>query len=169
MLDSAGKLLERLVLGRLLQHLDDTGQRSENQYGFRNGRSTVDAIERLLQAAHCAAMGAVQHRDICVAVSLDVKNALNTAPWRRIDAALRACQIPPYLNNIVRSYFDGRKLQVGQSLLSRNVTCGVPQGSVLGPALFNVFYVKLLDMEMPSGVQLVAFADDVCVLGIARH
>jgi len=169
MLDSAGKLLERLLLGRLNQHLDETGQRSENQFGFRNGRSTVDAIERVLQAAHGAATGAVQHRDICVAVSLDVKNAFNTAPWRKIDAALRASHTPPYLNNFIRSYLDGRKLQVGQLLLSRNVTCGVPQGSVLGPALWNVFYDKLLDLEMPSGVQLVAFADDVCVLGIARN
>lgn len=95
MLDSAGKLLECLVLGKLNQYLDNTGQRSENQYGFRNGRSTVDAIERVLQATQGAATGAVQHRDLCVAVSLDVKNAFNTAPWRRIDAALRASQIPP--------------------------------------------------------------------------
>jgi len=31
-----------------------------------------------------------------------------------------------------------------------------------------VFYDALLDLEMPQGVQLVAFADDVCVLGIVR-
>jgi len=45
MLDSAGKLLERLLLSRLDQHLDLTGRRSPNQYGFRSGKSTGDAIE----------------------------------------------------------------------------------------------------------------------------
>lgn len=48
MLDTAGKLLDRLVLIRLNQQLDDTGQWYEDQYGFRIGRSTLDAIERVI-------------------------------------------------------------------------------------------------------------------------
>lgn len=168
MLNSTGKLLERLVLGRLNDHLDHTGKRSENQYGFRNGRSTLDAIERVLQTARGAALGAVQHRDICVAVSLDVRNAFNSAPWRNIGAALRSSLAPAYLNALIRSYLEGRNLLVGETLQRRSVTCGVPQGSVLGPCLWNVFYDGLLNTEMPPGVQLVAFADDVTVIGTAR-
>jgi len=168
MLDSSGKLLERLLLSRLEEHLDRTGRRSPNQYGFRRGRSTEDAIGRLLEAAHGAAIGAVQHRDICVAISLDVRNAFNTAPWPLINSALRDKKVPHYLIGMIRSYLQNRSIQVGENLLRRNMTCGVPQGSVLGPALWNIFYDHLLDLEMPPMVQLVAFADDVCVLGIAR-
>jgi len=57
-----------------------TGQRSDNQYGFRHGRSTDDAIDRVICAAHGAELSTVQHRDLCVVVSLDVRNAFNTAP-----------------------------------------------------------------------------------------
>lgn len=168
MLNSTAKLLERLLLIRLNEHLNSTGQRSDNQFGFRHGRSTEDAIERVIAAARGAAVGATQHRDLCVVVSLDVRNAFNTVPWPRIDAALRRKKVPPYLNRTIRSYLEDRTLLVGEALTARSTTCGVPQGSVLGPSLWNAFYDDLLDTDMPPGVQLVAFADDVAVIGTSR-
>lgn len=96
LIDAAGKLLERLFLNRLDDHLSKTGMRAENQYGFRRGRSNKCAIEQLIEVATGDVRGAVQHRDLCVVVSLDVRNAFNTAPWRRIDEVVRKCRVPAY-------------------------------------------------------------------------
>jgi len=48
------------------------------------------------------------------------------------------------------------------------MTCGVPQGSVLGPALWNVAYDSLLETEFSDGVHLIGFANDLAVVGVAR-
>ena len=42
-------------------------------------------------------------------------------------------------------------------------TCGVPQGSILGPLLWNIHYDGVFDVEMPDGVTIVGYADDLAV------
>ncbi|CAB0030277.1 unnamed protein product [Trichogramma brassicae] len=42
-----------------------------------------------------------------------------------------------------------------------SVTAGVPQGSVLGPILWNAMYNKILGLRLPSTVSIVGFADDI--------
>jgi len=168
MLNTAGKLLERLILGRLNAHLDTAiAGRAENQFGFRTGMSTENAIRSILEAAERAARGAVQNRDLCAMVSLDVRNAFNTAPWPKIDLALQKKQVPGYIIKIIRSYLSDRTLLVVKDNVKR-ITCGVPQGSVIGPALWNAFYDGLLNIPMPEKTQLVAYADDVAVVSIAH-
>jgi hypothetical protein len=62
----------------------------------------------VLQTARGAAIRATHHRDICVLVSLDVRNAFNMAPWCKIDGALQNKGVPEYLIRIIRSYLEDR-------------------------------------------------------------
>lgn len=140
----------------------------DNQYGFVPGRSTEDAINQVLEVAENAATGPSHRKNLCALVTLDVRNAFNTAPWVGIDQALRNKDIPLYLLRMLRSYLQGRVLLVGPQKTPRKVKCGVPQGSVLGPALWNVYYDGLLGLQLPPSVKLIAFADDVALVATAR-
>jgi len=79
--------------------------------------------------------------------------------------------VPNYLRRMVGSYFSDRLLhyETDQGPAVHRVTGGVPQGSVLGPLLWNVMYDGLLHLELPAGTTLVAFADDVAVVIVAKH
>lgn len=44
----------------------------------------------------------------------------------------------------------------------------MPQGSVLGPLLWNIMFEGPLKLKMPGGARLVTFADDVAVVIVAK-
>lgn len=55
LLDSTGKLLERLVLNRIVHRVEN--QLSSKQFGFRKEKGTMEAIEEVLKRADFAARG----------------------------------------------------------------------------------------------------------------
>lgn len=45
---------------------------------------------------------------------------------------------------------------------------GLPQGSVLGPDLWNLLYDGLLRIALPQDVEIIAFADDIALVATAQ-
>jgi len=77
---------------------------------------------------------------MCVAVSLDIRNAFNSIGWDHVMQALILWDIPPYLRNLLQSYFNDLVTvatcpAAPEGKLPVAVSCGVPQGSVVGPLL----------------------------------
>ncbi|KAG5315501.1 PO11 protein, partial [Pseudoatta argentina] len=92
LLDDAGKLLERIIIARIVRHLPRDGPNlSRGQYDFREGLSTVDAIRQVRALSKMTAGG-----EVALAVSLDIM------PWSQVVGAMREYHLlPPYLVAIV--------------------------------------------------------------------
>ena len=170
LLDTLGKLLERIILNRLTKHTEGERGLSKMQYGFRKGVSTVDAIRTVLESAEKASKQKRRGDRYCAVVTIDVKNAFNSASWEAIAAALHRMRVPDYLCQILRSYFQNRVLvyETDEGQKSMRVTAGVPQGSILGPTLWNGMYDGVLTLRLPRKVKIVGFADDVSLTAMGE-
>ncbi|CAB0037376.1 unnamed protein product [Trichogramma brassicae] len=174
MLDTAGKILKRLICDRLDAITESPGGLSDHQYDFRKGRSTINAIKNVIATARKAIAGKRWSRGTkkyCAVVTLDVKNAFNSARWNNIHAALRRMHVPENLLKIIRSYLSARLLDydTDDEPETHRVTAGVPQGFVLVLILWNVMYDTVLRLNFRESVKIVSFANDITLMAVAKH
>jgi hypothetical protein len=162
LLDCLGKLFKKVLDNRLRRFLDENDRLHSRQFVFRKGRSTIDALNVLRETV-------TPNRKIGI-LTLDIKNAFNSASWNVILDAMQEKEVPKYLQRIVSSYLENRTLNfdTGGAETKVEVTCGVPQESVIGPTLWNIMYDGLLKTQLPHGVEYLAFADDVALIARAR-
>ena len=166
LLSVLGKMYEALINERLKKCMKERAVLSDNQFGFRQGKSTSDALRKLKRRMRMA----IARRKYCVVVSFDIRNAFNTIKWRGIMEALRRAGVPRYLRTILKEYGTGRELLfegVGGIALTYQVNRGVPQGSVLGPTLWIIAFNKVLETGNPNG-EVVGFADDTLLTVVSK-
>ena len=135
-----GKLLEEMILQRLQGHMVGESGLSENQFGFRKGRSTVDAIQAVVDIATMARGGTGKRKGFCALISIDIRNAFNTARWNSCIEAMVRKKVPDYLLRMIDDYLSDRWViyESDKWSLKEEMTCSAPQGSRVGPLVCNV-------------------------------
>ena len=140
---------------------------SRNHFAYRKGRGTVDALqyhEHLI----CQGFETCRSRNCAtnvIGVFFDVQKAFNSVTFGSLLATLeRDFEIHPALLQLLRSYLTQRsyKVKVGSAFSAlRPVLSGVPQGSKLGPFLFNAYVNCIADLELSADAHLLMYADDI--------
>ena len=150
------KLMEKVVNRELGKHLEK-GVLSNSQHGFRRGRSCqTNLIEFSDKVTHWLDEGG------CVdVVYLDFRKAFDKVDHKRLLVKLEAAGVRGNLLKWIGDWLSGRKQRVvvkGESSDWIVVESGVPQGSVLGGPLFDI-YIDDIDLAILIAF-LRKFADD---------
>lgn len=160
LLSNVGKLFEIVILERLNEHLDTEAVLGDCQFGFRRQTSTVHALMTLTDRV----TRRLNDRCATIAVSLDFQKAFDTVWQMGIVEKMRTFGFDRYVVALVGEYLRGRSFAVALGTVrsdTRAVMAGVPQGSVLGPVLYNIY---LADIPLPQGGELLLiYADDIMV------
>lgn len=164
LLCTLSKVYERILYNRLIFHLHHNSGISSFQYGFTPGRGTLDALAVIQKTREVNR----QRNRKELMVSLDIKGAFNNITHRAVISAFANGGCPDDLLSIFKSYLSNRTISLtfGGVKTSRQMSCGVVQGSVLGPQMF----IAAINPILASAAQLNShgthvvfsvFADDI--------
>ena len=153
------KILEKLFNNRLNKFVTNSKILNSCQYGFREGISTYHALVELVNEI----TNSLNKKKHSIGVFIDLRKAFDTVSLdhRLLCKKLEFYGIRGIAQDWITSYLSNRTQHVsydGHASDNLEITCGVPQGSILGPQLF-ILYVN--DMcNVSKLLKFILFADD---------
>ena len=166
---SVSKIVEHVIHEQVTNFLEENGLLSQQQHGFRAGRSCETAITALMsRVGHAQDTGqkvGLVAWDYSAAFDLISKDVLKAKLYWTSDSAKK----------LLLSYVSDRVQSVRwNSVMSKvlAVDFGVPQGSVLAPLLFNIvtsdLSARILGGNPSAPVGVSQYADDTCAYAAAK-
>lgn len=164
-LNVSSKPMERVLYDQILEYCTYNHILHKNQFGFVPKSNTMTAVANL---TNDIITGIGQGKEVSC-VFIDVKKAFDCVHHKLLLVKLQKVGFSEKATSLVESYFQNRtqKVKINSTLSSPlSIKHGVPQGSILGPLMFNLYLNDIFELPLKGKLQL--YADDATILYIVK-
>ena len=138
----------------------------DKQYGFRCNYSTTYALVSLTERIKSL----LDSTNFVCGIFIDLEKAFDTVNHNILCDKLNYYGLRGNVNKLMKSYLENRKQYVsinGFNSHVNHISCGVPQGSSLGPLLFLIY---IIDFRLClNSTEAGHFADDTLIMYANRN
>ena len=166
LLQKVSLCLETVILEQLTNHFKAHRLFHMNQHGYITGKSTITAClsmyHRWVEAANMGKFAGI--------MAIDLRGAFETICHSTFLKKMAVYGATETTLKWLESYLRGRRqvVQIGLKKSREEILpSGCPQGSKLGPAIFNIYTADLANTMTNDSLEL--FADDSCCTSISKY
>lgn len=164
LLNSFGKILERIIYTRLTNIIEEKNLLPSVQFGFRKGHSTIHQAMRVKKFITKNKL----NKKSTGMILLDIEKAFDSVWHDGLIFKLTKMNLPTYLVRIINSFIRNRHFVVhvnGGTSRKVAIPAGLAQGTCISPILYALFVSDMPDIEK---IEKALYADDTTLYTAAR-